>query len=584
MIDIYYDGDCPFCSRYVRKLRLENSVGKVNLTNVREDKEALGSLQGEGFSLDEGMVVKYQQKYYSGADAVNILAMLGSASGVFNCINKFIFSSKILSFLLYPILRAGRNAALFMLGRERMYAKADTKTLDQYHIFAFLFGVFSIYHFIIYATSYRSVLYLSNWIYLVLGILLVNNPKEKRIFAALIITLLFDGWFHAPTASNHTMMLNFLIVAVAISGLWNWFVKRGSWQEFFEGFAPIGRWLLILMYFFGIFHKLNTGFLDPAASCATALMHKMPVISYFAGELWMQYAGIYSTYIIEGFVMVCLMVRRWHYYGVIVGVIFHMMLATSVYNSYLAFSSLSILLHTLFLPKNTLGNFRRSKYYKWMVDANNKSKQHYVIAGIFFVQLFVNMISVTDPIKKMAVLPWLCVFIPFVCFIIKYAKPENKNLEVNFFFSKVLIVNVLTVLFFLNCISPYLGLKTKQSVNMFANLQLEGGVSNHLVFGAPTLFPYLNDVVTIKEISKGSELYRYRQDNYKVVYYELLNVLEKKRDTVVTFERNGVLYENQSYETLKVDADKMLHPRWVRKWLYFNSVETTDPKPCSNYN
>ncbi len=584
-LDIYYDGECPFCSNYVSRLQLKKTVGKLSLVNVREDRDSLKELERLGFELDEGMVVKYKGKYYTGAEAMNILALLGSPSNIFNYINNIIFSVKWLAVIFYPVLRAGRNAALFVMGKGRINNKSDKKTLDQYHIFAFLFGIFSVYHFIVYATSYRAHLYPASWANLVLGILLICNPGSKRLFVASVIALLFDGWLHAPTASNHTIMLDFLVVGIAFAGLWNWLVKAGNFEDFFKGFAPVGRCLLIMMYFFGVFHKINEGFLNPATSCATMLMHKMPVLSYFADNVFMQYSGIYGTFVIEGFVIVCLLVRRWHYYGVVVGILFHMMLATSVFNSYLAFSSFSVMLHTLFLPKDTLGNFRKSKFYKWVINPASRNKQYHILSGIFFLQLLMNILSVNDVMKMASALPWLMVFIPFVCFVIAYAKPEKKDMERGFFISPMLIVNIVTVLFFVNCISPYLGLKTKQSINMFANLQLEGGKSNHLIFTKPpSVFNYLDDLVSIKKISKRSQLHLFANNGYKVVYYELLNVLERERDTKVTFERDGKLYEKQSYETLKQDADRTLHNRWVRKWLYFNSVSTSDPKACSNYN
>ena len=32
-----YDGDCPFCSKYVRLIQLKNTVGDVELINARSN-------------------------------------------------------------------------------------------------------------------------------------------------------------------------------------------------------------------------------------------------------------------------------------------------------------------------------------------------------------------------------------------------------------------------------------------------------------------------------------------------------------------------------------------------------------------
>ena len=33
---IVYDGDCPFCSRYVKLVRLREALGSVDLVNARD--------------------------------------------------------------------------------------------------------------------------------------------------------------------------------------------------------------------------------------------------------------------------------------------------------------------------------------------------------------------------------------------------------------------------------------------------------------------------------------------------------------------------------------------------------------------
>jgi predicted DCC family thiol-disulfide oxidoreductase YuxK len=71
---LYYDGDCPFCSRYVRWLRLQRAVGSVHLVNA----------------------------------------------DLFNQLNRLIFSSPSTSKLLYPLLKAARNLVLLIYGRPKI--------------------------------------------------------------------------------------------------------------------------------------------------------------------------------------------------------------------------------------------------------------------------------------------------------------------------------------------------------------------------------------------------------------------------------------------------------------------------------
>ena len=51
-VTIYYDGDCPFCERYVRLLRLRRAAGSVRLVDVRENADVRGGLEDDGFDLE----------------------------------------------------------------------------------------------------------------------------------------------------------------------------------------------------------------------------------------------------------------------------------------------------------------------------------------------------------------------------------------------------------------------------------------------------------------------------------------------------------------------------------------------------
>ena len=120
---IVYDGDCPFCSRYVAMVRLRDSAGPVRLVNAREPDPIVTGLRRAGYDLDEGMILRYGGRTYHGADCITMLAMLSTPVGPVNRVSAAIFRSPTASRLLYPVLRTGRNAVLRLLGRARI---ADT--------------------------------------------------------------------------------------------------------------------------------------------------------------------------------------------------------------------------------------------------------------------------------------------------------------------------------------------------------------------------------------------------------------------------------------------------------------------------
>jgi len=116
---LVYDGECPFCSAYVNYVRVQKSIGTFKLIDAREGGPIVNDIIERGFDLDEGMVLVMNGQYYHGHDCINHLALLSTSSGVFNRINAFVFRSKTVSRLLYPVLRFGRNLVLRMLGRKK---------------------------------------------------------------------------------------------------------------------------------------------------------------------------------------------------------------------------------------------------------------------------------------------------------------------------------------------------------------------------------------------------------------------------------------------------------------------------------
>jgi predicted DCC family thiol-disulfide oxidoreductase YuxK len=119
---IVYDGDCPFCSRYVKLVRLREALGRVDLVNAREGGPLVDEVRRAGLDLDEGMVLKLGDRFYHGAACIHMLAVLSTSSGLFNRVTGTLFRSPATARCLYPLLRAGRNATLALLGRRKMSA------------------------------------------------------------------------------------------------------------------------------------------------------------------------------------------------------------------------------------------------------------------------------------------------------------------------------------------------------------------------------------------------------------------------------------------------------------------------------
>ncbi len=117
---VIYDGECPFCSAYVKLVRLREAAGKVVLLDARQPHPMVDKVLAAGFDLDEGMAMVIGDQILHGDEVIHRLALLSGPSGVLNRLNWWVFRSPTRSRLLYPLLRSGRNLALALLGHKQL--------------------------------------------------------------------------------------------------------------------------------------------------------------------------------------------------------------------------------------------------------------------------------------------------------------------------------------------------------------------------------------------------------------------------------------------------------------------------------
>lgn len=117
---LIYDGDCPICAYCSKVIKIRNSVGHLEIVNARNPHPLVEEVIRKGYDLNEGFIVKFQDKYYHGQEAAHFLSLVGTSSDFFNQLNVFIFKSKILSKILYPILESIRNLLLLILGVSKI--------------------------------------------------------------------------------------------------------------------------------------------------------------------------------------------------------------------------------------------------------------------------------------------------------------------------------------------------------------------------------------------------------------------------------------------------------------------------------
>ena len=117
---LVYDRECPACNAYCQVVRIRESVGDLRIVDARENSKVMYEITAQGLDIDQGMVLKIGDQLYYGSDAIHLMALIGSRSGIFNRFNYWMFKSKTTSSILYPFLKLSRNLLLKILGKTKI--------------------------------------------------------------------------------------------------------------------------------------------------------------------------------------------------------------------------------------------------------------------------------------------------------------------------------------------------------------------------------------------------------------------------------------------------------------------------------
>lgn len=118
---LIYDGECPVCTAYSGAVEVApKDAAGVRRINARSDDALVQRARDEGLDLNEGMVAVHNGQLYHGADALHLMARLAPQRGIKNRLNRLLFGNQTFARLSYPLLRAGRNGLLWILGRDKI--------------------------------------------------------------------------------------------------------------------------------------------------------------------------------------------------------------------------------------------------------------------------------------------------------------------------------------------------------------------------------------------------------------------------------------------------------------------------------
>ena len=118
-ITIFYVGECPFCTAYIKIVKLKSNFSKVLMVNAREGGEVVERIKKIPLDLDEGMVVKIGDNYFHGHECMNVLSLLASNSGILNRFFAWIFKSETLIKSTLPSLEIRKKFGVVSPQKEQ---------------------------------------------------------------------------------------------------------------------------------------------------------------------------------------------------------------------------------------------------------------------------------------------------------------------------------------------------------------------------------------------------------------------------------------------------------------------------------
>lgn len=445
-----------------------------------------------------------------------------------------------------------------------------------------------------------GVLEPTNLLGLALVGLCILGVLESRLTPILFINAAFfvaSYTAKAPVSSNNQTMAMFFSATVLLACAPLLFrhrlqIWRADREDVFKTIAGPGRWILAVMYFYGIYHKINADFINPEVSCGVVLYKAL--FDGFGMQNWMigQWGSIIATFVVEFFAMVLLFSARFKKIGFIIGVPFHIIIGWSEYGYYMDFSTIVIATYALFLPAETPKNFLASAA-RW---TGSEQRALTIMRALIVLAVGAAVIYIVGFHGgwrgfRMQWVHWAPIFtlyaILFYAFTVVYV-PWRITDNLPAFKFEPRWAAIVPILFFISSASPYLGLRTEASIAMFSNLHTEGRQTNHLIHGVlPFGAHYQDDVIQVISTSDPGPFlaqfdarsgFRDLSHNIGFVRYEFDKVLADNPDIQVTFRFRGQVRTNdETWENTYLGASPL-----ERAFLMFKPVDFERPKICTH--
>ena len=394
-------------------------------------------------------------------------------------------------------------------------------------------------------------------------------PRSRIVVVSVFAVQLGALWWKMPLPDNHWAFAGMVSLAMAIGVIVQAVRDRDYGpigDDWYRAAMPAVRTLIILMYFFAVFHKLNAGFFHSEHSCGMHFYHRsinthlgFKFLPKDVSESW-RYVIIVGVLLTEAAIPFFLSMRRTWLLGIAVGVMFH--LTTGLFMRH--FPALMFALYISFIPREV--GERLWKSWEAGIRKLTGGRLSYIAAvyiqSVIFVLWSVRIwfnkhalgVSKHNPDSGYHALlrTWqVLILIGFaitVALVVRWRKTFVVDEERWQFRKWYWSCQLISLLFFLNCMSPFFGLKTSTSVAMWSNLEVQEDFENHLIIppGALRIWDYTDDYVVVKQTNVKSWKKRWIRRRMGVPYVtfrrDVQRRIERGGKIDIIWERDGQLY------------------------------------------
>ncbi len=456
---------------------------------------------------------------------------------------------------------------------------------DRLSVFAFIAAIVRLFHLISFPewVSYDKRSYLL----MVFVVLVLLRPQSLVFLILLLAASLLRTLNWMPFSPNHIFLEFWVDAAVLVSLLYsislayrdNVNVNHSQFRnQLFERFAPVARISILILYFYAVFHKLNWDYFNPDISCGTFLTQGLLArLHIFYLPYWAKWVAIWGTLLIETLIPLLFVfgaTRRW---SILLGLVFHFILAIHPHPGLYSFSSLLIGFFYLFTPP-AFNAYLASEFGNWqdqLKQPRYRMGALLVIAVIIFCWVYqFGQGGFHEAAFVFWYVWWLFVFLVYVRFLVRSQVTELTFSET--FAIRPRMLWVFVVILFGNGLLPYLGLKTQTSYSMFSNLRTEGGMTNHVFMPRGILTSHWQDDLVAIQRTNVPELEEFQDGKRMITYFELKRTVSNtSKDFFVDYQRGGKSYHLQVNHGLSNDP-KLTQPySWLtKKAMRFRPVYT----------